>query len=71
MVFNSPGVDTYTHAHIPTSRTKARAWFNKLKKQQLTQHTIALTFEWINPLCHRPTKYLQLEQHSDDMALSN
>ena len=22
--------------------------------QQLTQHTIALTLEWINPLCHCP-----------------
>ena len=50
MAFNSPGADTHMCTYILTSRTKARAWFNKLKIQQLTQHTIALSLEWINPL---------------------
>ena len=46
---NSPrSGHTQTRAHKPDSRTKARAVV------KLTQHTIALTLEWINPLCHCP-----------------
>ena len=48
--FNSLGVDTHTHTRtyrLPGQ--KHTCWI-----QQLTQHTIALSLEWINPLCHRP-----------------
>ena len=44
---------THTRAHIPTSRTKARTWFNNTNKL-LAQHIIVLSFEWINPLWYRP-----------------
>ena len=46
---------TQTYAHIATDfPDKSTCLVLYVKIQQLTQHTIALSFEWINPLCYRP-----------------
>ena len=49
MVFNSLGGGHTTHMH--TYQLPGQKHAPGLIKQ-LTQHTIALSLEWINPLCH-------------------
>ena len=51
MVLIARGTDTHRRAHTYRLPGQKHArWLNT----KLTQHTIALTLEWINPLCYSP-----------------
>ena len=51
MAFIARGMDTHRRAHTYRLPGQKHArWLNT----KLTQHTIALTLEWINPLCYSP-----------------
>ena len=52
MALIARGADTHRRAH--TNRIPGQKHARWLNIQQLTQHTIALTLEWINSLCHCP-----------------
>ena len=51
MALIARGADTHTRAY--TYRLPGQKHVHWLI-QQLTQHTIALSLEWINSLCHHP-----------------
>ena len=52
MALIARGADTHRRAH--TNRIPGQKHARWLNTTKLTQHTIALTLEWINPLCHCP-----------------
>ena len=51
MALIARGTDTHRRAHTYRIPGQKHAWWLNTK---LTQHTIALTLEWINPLCYSP-----------------